>query len=66
MGTGTYEHNQATYFTNYLMHDMESIICIRMVSSDANLHHKLGMSVLENWIPFIPIRIKGSITSIKQ
>lgn len=65
MGAGTNGYEAATDLTNYLQPSPESAQNNEIESTDANIQYKVGTSVPENWIPFIPIRVQGSLRSIQ-
>jgi hypothetical protein len=57
VGNGTNGYEAATDLTNYLRPSPESAQDDQIEATDARIQYKLGTSVPENWIPFIPIRV---------
>lgn len=65
-GNGINGYEAATDLTNYLQPDSESTQSEQVEKTDAKIQYKLGTSVPENWIPFIPVLdVEGPPGSIR-
>jgi hypothetical protein len=60
LGIGSNGYEAATDLINYLQARSQSMQNAQNEGTDAKIQYKLGTSVPENWIPFIPVRIDNS------
>ena len=62
---GTNGYEASTDLENYLLSQAETSLNSDGTATDAEIQYKLGTSVPENWIPFIPVHKPGSNREIR-
>lgn len=62
---GTNGYEASTDLENYLLSQAEPSLNSDEIATDAEINYKLGTSVPENWIPFIPVHKPGSNREIR-
>lgn len=62
---GTNGYEAATNLKTFLLDQAPSVTVSQTIETDATIQYKLGTTVSENWIPFIPVHLPGSNQDIR-